>query len=110
MRDDRIFRATFSDFLISAFGKVQQMKWTGEVEMYQARDSPALWRARPYIGQGTDSFHASSPVELAKVLEQHFVQRTTRWTEHVPHRLSLFHRAPKTAVPIELNRRAGGSR
>lgn len=106
MHNPIVFKATFSGIIITAFDKPQVLKWRGEVTMYQARDSPELWRATPVLTKGSDPIEAPDPTTLARILEERFLVRETRWIEHEQPRPSLLPKPAKKAIPIALNRRA----
>lgn len=104
MRDTRIFQATFSGLILTVLGCDQTVKWEGAVTMYQASNSPARWEADPKL---KPTWRASSPRDLAKILEESFSKRMTSWTELKPEPPLLpSQEQPANVVPIDLGRRA----
>lgn len=104
MRDTRIFQAKFSGLIMTVLGKEQTIGWEGDMTMYQASSSPARWEADPAL---KPTWKASSPRELAKILQESFVMRMTKWVELKPEPPLL----PATeqranVIPIDLGRRA----
>jgi len=106
MHNPTVFRAQFSGLLLKVFGTLQTLDWKPEIEMYQARDSPELWCTRMAATGGPLKFQASSPAELARTVEESFVDRITAWTPAVS--TGLLPRAPRpeNVVTIDSKRRA----
>jgi len=99
------YKATFRDLIVLAFGKHQVLKWRGEITMFQIRDSPELWSTHPMMSTGRRKWEAASPRELAKILEESFVKRESKWVEIEEKRPSLAPRPAENVVPIDLHRR-----
>jgi len=106
MHNPCTFKAVFSGLILTAFGKEQTLKFRSEIEMYQACDSPERWRARPAMETGRHKWEASSPHELARIIEGDFVERLTDWTELRSSGVRLPRPQPKNVVRIDERRRA----
>lgn len=106
MHNTTTYRAKFRDLIITVFGKEQVLKWTPEIEMFQYRDSPELWRARPGALTGRFKWEASTPAELARIIESDFVERETNWIEVRPAGALIPRPQPKNVVWIDAKRRA----
>lgn len=106
MHDDKRYKATFRDLIITAFGKQQVLKLRIEITMYQQSDCPARWSFTPTLPTGQPHPHAPSPVDLARMIEGMFVARETDWRVN---NTSVSAPLPKPAVnvvPIDQKRRA----
>lgn len=66
---------------MTAFGREQTLKMRVELTMYQECDNPERWTVTPTLPTGRPHWQASSPVELARLIESGFVTRETPWTE-----------------------------
>lgn len=106
MHNPTRYRATFRDLIITAFEKEQTLKLKIELTMYQISSSPEKWTFTPTLPTGRPHMEASSPVELARLIEGAFVFRETEW---VPAKVTLHHQEPRRAqnvVSIDRRRRA----
>lgn len=106
MHNPTLYRATFSGLIMTAFGKEQTLKYRAEIEMYQARDCPEVWRTRPAMETGRHKWEASTPADLAKILQSDFVTRETAWTEHRSSAPRVPRPKPQNVVSIDQRRRA----
>lgn len=102
-RNPITYRACFSKLRMHAFGKEQILEYSTDVELYQARDSPELWMARPSIQTGMHRWEASHWWDLAGVIERDFVLKLSEWTPSVSSGLRP-QRAEVTNV-VQINRR-----
>ena len=105
MRNTTVYRCKFSKLRMHAFGKEQTLAYKGEVEIYQARDSPELWKARPHFETGRHKWEASSAKELAAIIQDDFEFQLTHWVGHESQRPTLHHQEQRKVIPIDLIRR-----
>lgn len=106
MHNPTRLRATFRDLIITAFGKQQVLKLKIELTMYQSCSSPEKWTFTPTLPTGQPHLEASSPAELARLIEECFVRRETAW---IPAKVTLHHQEPgraKNVINIDRRRRA----
>lgn len=80
-RNTNTFRATLTGLKGSAFGLSHVFDWVPTIEIYQARVSPELWRARPTMARQGHCWEASSAKELMTIITDDFVGLTKPWTE-----------------------------
>lgn len=106
MHNTTTYRAKFRDLIITVFSKEQILKWTPEIEIFQYRDSPELWRARPGALTGRFKWEASTPAELARIIESDFVARETDWVQLRPGLAPLPCPKPQNVIWIDSKRRA----
>lgn len=78
-RNPDVYRATLTQLKLDAFGIAQTIDYTGEVEIYQARVSPELWRARPMFKHGSHNWEASSAEALMKLITSDFAGVVRPW-------------------------------
>lgn len=81
-RNKTTYRATFSQLRLHAFGIQNTVDYVGEIEIYQARVSPELWRARPTFRHGEHDWEAPTAELLqAKIAAdfEHVVQAWRPW-------------------------------
>jgi hypothetical protein len=71
-RNQTIYRGRFRWLRLNAFGINNKIDWTGDIELYQARVSPELWRARPNFRHGSHVWEASSAELLMAIIEGDF--------------------------------------
>lgn len=105
MRNDTVYRCSFSKLRMHAFGKDQVLAYKGEVEIYQARDSPELWKARPHFETGRHKWEAATAKDLAAIIQDDFEFQTTHWVGHRVETPTLKPQTPKHVIPIDLYRR-----
>lgn len=74
MHNNTTYRGRFAKFKLTAFGIKQTLNYTTDIELYQARSCPELWRARPHFQNGSHKWEASSPDELASIISADFEQ------------------------------------
>lgn len=106
MHNPLVYRAKFSGLIITVFGLEQTLSWSPEIEMYQMRDSPALWGARPKSASGQFKWEAADPAALARIIEESFVQRLSAWQIIRPEPLFPRPAKPTNVVWIDSKRRA----
>jgi len=106
MHNPTCFRATFSGLIITVFGREQTLQWKPEIEMYQQSHSPERWATRIVGTHGALKFQGSSPAELARVIEESFVERLTEWTPLVYSRPVGRDVKPQNVYWIDSKRRA----
>lgn len=80
-RNTNTFRAQFTGLRGHAFGVPTVFDWTPEIEIYQARVSPELWRARPQMKRLGHTWEAGSAEGLMEVVTNDFVALTKPWSE-----------------------------
>lgn len=78
-RNKTIYRAQFGRLKLNAFGIANTIDWSGAVELYQARVSPELWRARPNFTHGAHKWEASSADGLMRIIEADFEETIKPW-------------------------------
>lgn len=78
-RNQTLYRATLTRLRLNAFGIDQTIDYTGEVEIYQARVSPELWRARPMFRHGSHDWEASSAEGLMQLITGDFESIVKPW-------------------------------
>ena len=78
-RNRTTYRATLSQMRMHAFGMAQVLDYTETVEIYQARVSPELWRARPTFSHGDHKWEASSADALIEIITADFEQVYRPW-------------------------------
>lgn len=104
-RNQTLYVAMFSKLKLDAFGIRNVLDYTTEVEIYQARMSPELWRGRPMFKGGGHKWEASSAEALMEIISADFQVTLRPWKEYPapigkPARPSLMRRpddAAKTA-------------
>lgn len=79
MHNPTTYKAEFNKLRMHAFGKEQTLAYKGTVEIYQARDSPELWRARPAFETGRHKWEATSKELLAAIIQEDFEFQLTDW-------------------------------
>ena len=67
------YRGRFSGIRMHAFGIPQTLDFVADIEIYQARVSPELWRARPKFEKGDHKWEACSAEALMCIIESDFV-------------------------------------
>lgn len=80
-RNTNTYRATFNGLIGTAFGLAHVFEWTPEIEIYQARVSPELWRARPSSGRAGKPWEASTAVDLMGKINASFIGMVKPWSE-----------------------------
>ena len=78
-RNKTTYRATFSQLRLHAFGIDQTIDYTGEIEIYQARVSPEIWRARPTFRHGDHDWEAPSAERLMELIAADFEHVCKPW-------------------------------
>jgi hypothetical protein len=78
-RNPTLYRATLTGFKTHAFGIEQTFDWTPEIEIYQARVSPEMWRARPNFKRHEHTWEASSAEALMELITKDFVGTIKPW-------------------------------
>lgn len=74
MHNNTTYSGRFARMKMKAFGIEQVLKFETEIELYQARSCPELWRARPHFENGLHKWEASSADELAAIVAADFEQ------------------------------------
>lgn len=87
------YRAKFSTLRMHAFGIAQEIGWDATVEIYQARVSPELWRARPHFNRAGHAWEAGSAETLMEKISKDFVRVVQPWGESP--KQPLFPRGPQ---------------
>jgi hypothetical protein len=80
-RNRTTYRAELSQLRLQAFGVDQIIELRQTIEIYQARVSPELWRARPSLSRGLHKWEAASADALMKIITDDFVELVDPWTE-----------------------------
>lgn len=78
-RNTTTYIATFRNLKLKAFGISQVIEYTCSVEIYQARSSPELWRARPTFSRGDHKWEAASCEGLQALIADDFEQQVLPW-------------------------------
>lgn len=73
------YTARFSRLRLHAFGIQQVLEYETEVEIYQARVSPELWRARPVFSKGGHKWEAASAELLMDLIAADFEEQKKSW-------------------------------
>ena len=81
MHNNTTYTAKFRDLIMTAFGKEQVIRWSGDVTVFQVRDCPELWQADPMISTGRQPWQAATARDLIVLIEGDFVERVTDWHE-----------------------------
>lgn len=100
------YKAEFSKLRMHAFGKEQTLAYKGTVEIYQARDSPELWRARPAFETGRHKWEAGSAKDLAAIIQDDFEFQLSAWIAQRSSGPRLPRPQPKNVVRIDQRKRA----
>lgn len=82
-RNHTTYRAKFSTLRMHAFGIEQEIGWDATVEIYQARVSPELWRARPNFDRNGHKWEAASAESLMEKISRDFVTVVMPWREWI---------------------------
>lgn len=106
MHNPTTYKAEFSGLRMHAFGKDQTLAYKGEVEIYQARDNPELWRAHPHFENGRHKWEATSARDLAAIIQDDFEFQLTDWVIHPGGIVVASRHKPLNVVRIDLKRRA----
>jgi hypothetical protein len=106
MHNPTTYKATFSKLRMHAFGKEQTLAYKGEVEIYQARDNPELWRARPAFETGRHKWEAPTAKALAAVIQDDFEFQLTHWIAQRGSGPALPRVQPENVIMIDSRRRA----
>lgn len=80
-RNTNTYRATLNGLRGHAFGVPTVFEWKPEIEIYQARVSPELWRARPQMKRLGHTWEGSSAEGLMQIITADFVGLLKPWTE-----------------------------
>ena len=101
-RNRTTYRATLSQMRMHAFGMEQVLDYTETIEIYQARVSPELWRARPTFSHGNHNWEAASADALMEIITADFEQvyrpwKAWEWDAQMIRRPSLV-KSPETGV------------
>jgi hypothetical protein len=78
-RNTNTYIATFRNLKLTAFGIDQVIDYNCLVEIYQARCSPELWRARPTFSRGRHKWEASSAELLQELIADDFEEQVNAW-------------------------------
>lgn len=73
------YRARFTGLKLNAFGFDQVVDFGDEIEVYQARANPELWKARPTFTRGGHTWEASSAEALMDIITRDFVGIVKPW-------------------------------
>lgn len=78
-RNNYTYIATFRNLKLTAFGIDQVIEYTGQIEIYQARCSPELWRTRPTFTRSGHKWEASSAEDLQALIAADFEEQVMPW-------------------------------
>lgn len=78
-RDLTIWAARFSNIRLHAFGIAQVLPCDLGIEIYQARCSPELWRARPQMQRIDHKWEAASAEALKELIASDFETCQKAW-------------------------------
>jgi hypothetical protein len=67
-----IYRGRFSGLKLNAFGIATTVPWLADIEIYQARVSPQLWRARPYMKHAAHAWQSKTLAGLMEIIGRDF--------------------------------------
>lgn len=71
-RNPAIWKARFSRMRMHAFGLEQVLDYETDVEIYQARVSPEVWRARPTFSHGRHYWEGNTAEDLMVKIRDDF--------------------------------------
>jgi hypothetical protein len=74
-----VYRASFTGLRMHAFGFDKVTHWNAEIEIYQARVLPELWRARPMIKHGAHVWEHFDRYALMSIINSDFVGVVKPW-------------------------------
>ena len=80
-RNPTIYHARLSKLKATAFGIDQILPWETEIQIYQARVSPELWRARPMMQHAQHKWEAASAEALMFLITQDFIDLIEPWKD-----------------------------
>ncbi len=106
MHNPTTYIAEFSKLRMHAFGKEQTLAYKGTVEIYQARDCPELWKARPAFSTGRHKWEAATARDLAAIIQDDFEFQLTKWIARRASPPALPRPEPENVVFIDSRRRA----
>ena len=78
-RDRTTYLGRFANLKLDAFGIKQTLQYEADVEIYQARANPELWRARPTFSRHEHKWEASSADELMVIITRDFERVIKPW-------------------------------
>lgn len=78
-RDPVSYKATFRGLMLQAFGRLQTLDITQEIEVYQSRSWPCIWSARPCYPQRLGDWCSSTPEGVQRQVASSFRQQLTEW-------------------------------
>jgi hypothetical protein len=81
-RNQTLYIAMFSKLKLDAFGIRNVLDYTTEVEIYQARVSPELWRGRPMFKRLAHKWEAASAEALMELISADFEVTLRPWKEY----------------------------
>jgi hypothetical protein len=81
-KNETVFRGRFSRLKLSAWGFQQVIAWESEIEIYQARISPELWKAKPMMTSGNHGWEASTAQDLMAMVTGDFEDCLAAWTAY----------------------------
>lgn len=79
-RDTNVYRARFRNLKLIAFGIDQTLQYEADIDIYQARVEPQLWRARPTFQHSKHVWEAASPAGLQSIIEDDFEYQLSPWS------------------------------
>lgn len=79
-RDKSIYSARLSGLRFHAFGYDRIAPYEADIEIYQARSNPEVWRARPFFKHAQHVWEAGSKQALMELVEADFAEKLTPWT------------------------------
>jgi hypothetical protein len=83
-RNKTVYRAILSGLKGEAFGVPHTFQWIPEIEIYQARVSPELWRARPNFQRIGHTWEAGTAEALMNMVTRDFVDVIKPWRAFDP--------------------------
>jgi hypothetical protein len=71
-RNPVVYQARFANLRLHAFGIEQVLEWAADIEIYQARVTPELWRARPMFSHRHHKWESASAEDLMDLIAADF--------------------------------------
>lgn len=102
-RDQTTYRGRFSGLRLHAFGTAQILDYKADIEIYQARAQPELWRARPSFSRGPHKWETDSAAALMELIAGDFECCIQPW-------ITWRHDYAQTKRPTLVRRRPDGGR
>jgi hypothetical protein len=78
------YRARFSQLRLQAFGINQILDCEVDIEIYQHRCDPELWKARPTLKRLNHTWEATSAETLMQLIEHDFEKCIVPWEKQLP--------------------------